>query len=207
MEPVYEIIGYAASALIVVSLAMTSHVRLRVVNLAGSVLFLVYGVLIAAWPIVATNAVIIAINTFFLVRVSRKRPYLSTLAVSPDARYLNEFLAFHRDDIVETAPDFAGSTGADVALLVLYDMEPAGAFIADRVDSDRLRVRLDWVRKEYRDFKLGRHLFGPPGVDVFHDLGIAVVESSPGGPVHRRYLEKVGFVPVGDDYVLDVGSR
>ena len=34
-----EVIGYVASALVVVSLAMTSVVRLRVVSLAGSVVF------------------------------------------------------------------------------------------------------------------------------------------------------------------------
>ncbi len=52
-----ELIGYVASALVVTSLAMTSVVRLRTISLAGSVTFVVYGLLIGSVPIVITNVV------------------------------------------------------------------------------------------------------------------------------------------------------
>jgi hypothetical protein len=38
-----EVIGYLASLLVVASLAMTSVVRLRILSLAGSLTFIVYG--------------------------------------------------------------------------------------------------------------------------------------------------------------------
>ena len=41
-----EIVGYVASALVVLSLTMTSVVRLRTISLAGSIVFVVYGILI-----------------------------------------------------------------------------------------------------------------------------------------------------------------
>ena len=47
---VYELIGYAGSALVVLSLMQRSILRLRVIGLIGSVVFLVYSLLIGAYP-------------------------------------------------------------------------------------------------------------------------------------------------------------
>ena len=59
----YEIIGYVGSALIVVSLAMSNIIRLRVVNLVGALVFMTYGVLIGSLPVTATNLIISGIGT------------------------------------------------------------------------------------------------------------------------------------------------
>jgi hypothetical protein len=42
-ETIYELIGYAGSILIVISLAMSSIIKLRVINLMGAITFGVYG--------------------------------------------------------------------------------------------------------------------------------------------------------------------
>ncbi|MEO1643805.1 MAG: hypothetical protein AAFR67_01365, partial [Chloroflexota bacterium] len=63
---IYEIVGYIASALVAVSLLMTSILRLRIINLIGAIVFVVYGVLIVAYPIVLTNAIIVCINVYQL---------------------------------------------------------------------------------------------------------------------------------------------
>jgi hypothetical protein len=60
------LVGYVASALVVVSLTMTSVVRLRFISFLGAVTFVVYGLLIESAPIVVTNAAIIVINVWFL---------------------------------------------------------------------------------------------------------------------------------------------
>ncbi|PZQ47900.1 MAG: uroporphyrinogen decarboxylase, partial [Phenylobacterium zucineum] len=49
---VVEVVGYLASILVVASLAMTSVVRLRVVSLVGSVVFVAYGALLPSIPII-----------------------------------------------------------------------------------------------------------------------------------------------------------
>src|SRR5690606_31118923 len=61
-----EAVGYLASALVVLSLTMTSVVRLRTISLAGSIAFVVYGAMLGAVPILISNAVIAAINVWFL---------------------------------------------------------------------------------------------------------------------------------------------
>ena len=89
-----ELVGYVASALVVASLAMTSVVRLRTISLAGSVTFVVYGVLIGSVPIIITNASIgIATPTF--------PPDFNTYDVPCDVEF---FLipngAYHQPDLV-----------------------------------------------------------------------------------------------------------
>ena len=61
-----ELVGYLASALVVASLAMTSVVRLRIVSLIGSVVFVAYGLMLGSIPIVITNAAVAGLNVWFL---------------------------------------------------------------------------------------------------------------------------------------------
>ncbi|NCN04426.1 MAG: YgjV family protein [Spirochaetales bacterium] len=67
-----ELIGYAASLFIAVSLLMVSLMRLRILNLIGCGFFVVYGVIIGAWPIVVTNSFISVVNIVFLYKMFRQ---------------------------------------------------------------------------------------------------------------------------------------
>lgn len=67
--PWIEWVGYSASALIVISLIMTSVVKLRVLNTAGCVLFVVYGFIIGAYPIAISNLMIVLINLYHLYKL------------------------------------------------------------------------------------------------------------------------------------------
>ena len=62
----YLLIGYIGSALVVASLSMRSIMKLRLVGLAGAFVFILYGILIVAWPVVFTNVVIVVIHLHFL---------------------------------------------------------------------------------------------------------------------------------------------
>lgn len=73
MSPI-ELLGYAASAGVVLSFAMKSVVRLRTVSVVGSGLYVAYGVIIGAWPVVVTNAVVVALNAANLWRELRPAP-------------------------------------------------------------------------------------------------------------------------------------
>ncbi len=72
VDPV-EWVGYAASILIVVSLTMTSIVKLRIINSIGCFLFVVYGLYVKAYPVAISNAVIILINIYNLYNISKQR--------------------------------------------------------------------------------------------------------------------------------------
>lgn len=67
--PWIEWVGYVASILIVISLIMTSVVKLRIVNTAGCVLFVFYGFVVGAYPVAISNLLIVLINLYHLYRL------------------------------------------------------------------------------------------------------------------------------------------
>lgn len=62
-----EVVGYLASALVLISLLMRDILQLRFFNSAGCFWFIVYGVLIGSLPILITNVLILVIN-FYRIR-------------------------------------------------------------------------------------------------------------------------------------------
>lgn len=68
-----EILGYAASIMVAISLTMKDIVRLRILNFIGCALFTAYGVMIDAWPVVATNGFIACVNIYFLAKMQKEK--------------------------------------------------------------------------------------------------------------------------------------
>ncbi|MBN4071101.1 uroporphyrinogen decarboxylase [Crocinitomix catalasitica] len=65
-----EWIGYLASAAVLSSFLMKKMRSLRIVNMLGCSIFIVYGfALNVSWPIVVTNVAIVLINLYFLTMV------------------------------------------------------------------------------------------------------------------------------------------
>lgn len=58
-----DLLGFTGSSLIVLSLTMKSIVRLRVVGIAGALVFIAYGPWLGAWPVVATNTVTLSVHS------------------------------------------------------------------------------------------------------------------------------------------------
>lgn len=71
-----DLLGYAASIFVVISLLMSDIKLLRYVNFVGCVLFVIYGVYIAAYPVAVMNFVASGINIYHLLRL-RKRDSLA----------------------------------------------------------------------------------------------------------------------------------
>jgi len=194
---VYELIGYLGSALVVASLSMKSILRLRLVGLGGAVVFSTYGILIGAYPIVITNLVIIGIHVYFLRQLLGSNPAFTVLEVRQGSRDLERFIEFYAQDIrADFLPDFHYEPRAErYRAFILRDMVPAGLFICDFDGSHTGQVQLDYVIPAYRDLKVARFLYSPNS-SVFADPRVTHLESSPGTPKYRAYLERMGFLPV-----------
>ena len=72
--PLIEWIGYLASILIAISMFMKDIVKLRFINLVGSLLFAFYGFSIKAYPVAIINSIIVFINN---QNISAKRDVCS----------------------------------------------------------------------------------------------------------------------------------
>ncbi|KXX69893.1 uroporphyrinogen decarboxylase [Flammeovirga sp. SJP92] len=68
MEFSPEYVGYLASLLLMISFSLKNVKLLRTVNSIGCIVFVIYGIMLSAWPIVITNGFIAMINIFYLVK-------------------------------------------------------------------------------------------------------------------------------------------
>ena len=192
-----ELIGYVASALIAVSMMLSSILRLRLINLAGALAFTVYGILIGAIPVAILNGLIVVVNAHFLLQMMRAKEYFHLLS-RPGSGYLSYFLVFYEKDIGSLHPGFEYRPHENqLTLLILRDCTPAGVFIADEEPGGVLRVVLDYAIPRFRDFKIGRFLFVEKA-DFFRERGIREIIVTPRTADFRAYLLEVGFKPTGD---------
>lgn len=189
----FEIIGYIASILVVISILMRSIVRLRVINLVGAAVFTVYGLLIQAYPVAVLNFLIVLIDLYYLRQMFATKPYFSLLDISKDSDYLTRFLSFHATEIKQFFPSFKYTASPTLLLiLTLRDMIPVGLLIAEREGAGRLFVTLDYVIPGYRDLSPARYLYETSAAR-FRELGISMIYSVVGNESHRRYLQRIGF--------------
>jgi hypothetical protein len=166
LPDVVELIGYLASALIVLSLLMASVLKLRVINLVGAVVFTLYGLLIDSVPGGPHQRRDRRHRRVLPVAdVARTGPesYFEVVAWPTDGVYLPRFLAFHAEDIARSQPRFEGVRDDHLAFVVLRDAQPVGAVLVRDAGNGTAMVDLDYVIPAHRDFQAGAHVFGPHG--------------------------------------------
>ncbi len=191
----FELLGYLASLIIVISLLMSSIIKLRWINLIGALIFCVYGFLINAAPVCASNAAIAAIDIYYLYRIYAGRQYFHVLEIKKGDLYLKKFLEFYRRDIKYYFPDFNFDCCEDentVSFYVLRDMVTAAIFIAKKNDDGALMVLTDFAAPEYRDFKIGRYIYCE-NEKYFSHLGYNKFCAETSSAKHEAYLIKMGF--------------
>ncbi len=191
-----ELVGYLGSLFIIISLTRTSILHLRLIGMAGSATFLIYALLIEAYPIALVNVVIITVHLFFLRRLlSKKAEFFTSLELNKDSRYLQHFLDFHSTDINVHQPGFTFTPRDDqVRAFILRDTIPAGVFIGRTCSDDTIEVELDYVTPQYRDFKVADFLYSDRS-ELFADRGRRRIWTRPGSDVHIAYFTRLGFSP------------
>lgn len=198
----HEIVGYLASALIVMSLAMRSVVRLRTVSLVGSIVFVVYGLLIGAWPVIIANAAIASINIWYLRKELTSASPVSAVPIDTEAPFVRDFLAANSVEITNSQPDYHPSVRDTFCRLLTRHGLPAGVLIGEPSGRE-LEVKLDYVTPAFRDSQIARWLFHE-GKATFTAAGFTRLVAHAHTTVHRNYLEMMGFRHEGGAFVLDL---
>ncbi len=188
---IIEIVGYAGSVLVAVSLMMSSIVRLRVINLFGALVFSTYGFIIGALPVGFLNGFIALVDIYYLIEIFTTKEYFRVLEVKHDSEYLKYFLKFHEKEIRKFIPTFSFEPGEGwLVLFILRNSIPAGLVCAEYHDSEHLFLNLDFAIPGYRDFKMGKYVFPK----IFETHRVKKIYSEPGNKMHEQYLIKMGFV-------------
>lgn len=195
----FDWIGYIGSALIVISMMMSSIVRLRWLNLIGAAIFSMYGFIIGAMPVALLNLLITLINVYHLHNLYRQGDFLKILNVRPENRYLEFFLEHHKQEINSYFPGFYESftnkvidPGELLCFFVLRNAAIAGIFIGKRQNKKELFVEIDFTIPEFRDLKSGKYIYWQ-NVRYFENIGIEKFVAEPHNKKHYQYLKKMGF--------------
>lgn len=198
---ILELVGYAASVLVAVSLMMTSILKLRIINLLGAICFVIYGMLISAYPVALVNFIIVIINIVNLKKIFAQKEYFEILDLPSHSKFLDYFLNTYKSEIEHFIPEFDFILDDNSSnYIIMRDATPAGAFIGEKIE-DSFKVKLDFVIPGYRDFKIGKMLFNEKR-GLFLEEGITKIVSNPTTQVHKEYLSKMGFVNENDSLIL-----
>ena len=199
-----DILGWGGSALLVFSLLQASVLRLRTLNLVACVILLVFNAMIGVWPMVGMNAVLAAINVWFIVKLLRERhddAAFTVVEVGPANEYLRHVLRVHGADILRFQPDLVWDPSSERghAFVVLKDDETVGVVLVE-ADVTVARVHLDYVTPRYRDFSPGEFVWRRSG--LLREHGFARVVTPPG--MVAPYYDRLGFHREGESYALDL---
>jgi hypothetical protein len=192
-----EWLGYLASLVVLISLTMSSILKLRWINLLGCLLFAYFGYRVSSPPVLFANLGIAAINIYFLYKIYSTREEFKIINASTDSDYYRHFLGVNSKEISKLIP-MAELEKEHTALYMLRDNEIAGVLIGEQDDAGVLDIKLDYVIPRYRDYKLGQYFFNDHP-EFFTQRGISSLKTSADDEAHRLYLDKIGFIRQSED--------
>ena len=190
-EIIFEIIGYVGSVLVLVSMLMTSVVRLRIINLIGSAIFTVYAVLIRSYPTAFLNFCLVCVNVYQLLRLRRTagRNKYEIRKLSPGESFTEWFLEKHLDDVRRYFPAFSPEEAKRAGgFAVFYDDQASGLLLGTESE-EGFEVLLDYTTPAFRDCSVGAWLYRNLPAE-----GVTRLLCRADSAEHRAYLEKMGFV-------------
>ena len=184
---ILELIGYTGSLLVIVSMLMTSVVKLRIINTVGSVIFCGYAIAIHSYPTAAMQICLIIINMINLYKLNNTKKEYAAVGVNANDGFLAHFLFANSTDIKKFFPDFSTPDIKDKIILITCGEVPAGVFICEE-DNKNLKIKVDYTTPAYRDCSAGKFIF-----EHLKQLGYKSVSTETKIPSHEKYLRKMGF--------------
>ena len=184
-----ELFGYLGSALVVVSMLMSSVVKLRVINMIGSIIFAIYALIIKSYPTALMNFFLVGINVYHLARLRNTQKNYSLFPLEEKKGYLSWFLSYYRDDIRKFFPEFSPEKNDwDLGFGVCCDDDMAGITLGNKMPDGTLRVLIEYSKPAYRDCSVGMFQ-----MEKLSDYGIRRLVYSGTNAEHIQYVQKLGY--------------
>lgn len=186
-----EWFGYLSSFIVLISLTMTSIMKLRVINLIGCLAFATFAYMINSLPTMFMNLGIAMINVFYIRKMYFHEEKFKLISAMPKTEYFEHFISTNLDEI-KPIVSVEELRNANTVFYMLRDNSIAGALIGNVDDNGVLTIMLDFVTLEYRDFKLAKYFYGT-NTDELLQRGVNTLITTVTTSEHQEYLAKVGF--------------
>ena len=179
-----EIFGYIGCIFVIISMLMTSVVKLRVINTVGSSISAVYAMIGHSYPLAVVNASLVVINIYNLIKLSKA-----------DGNHYDMIRGDKEDMKKYFLENTLELSAADTIYTVCCEGVPAGV-LAGKKEGDALEISFDYTTPTYRDCSAGRFLYAKLAEEGYKKF---ICKKATEG--HKSYLEKMGFVKENGVYV------
>lgn len=195
-----ELIGYAGSLIIAISMLMTSILKMRWFILVGNITFIVYGSFIGAYPIIVLNAFNLAVNAWFIWQAYKLQGNYAVLSANLNAPMLERFLIYYINDIQKYFPSFRSFDSEDIVFLIVKGTAVISVAGFSPNKDGSYNVVLDYVARTHRNLKPGKLLFERE--NVFERLNTDAIFARSYHKKHSTYLRKMKFAATEHDDVF-----
>jgi hypothetical protein len=193
-ETIALIVGYIASVFLGISLLVNNDLKFRWLSALGCIAFIIYGLLINAFPVVLTNTILLLINVYQLIKIYSRNENFDLLEFKMHDKFIEKFLLFYKKDINDYFPDYdEDEPSNNISFAVLRDMVIANIFVANVMDDGTAVIKLNYTIPKYRDYKIGKFLFQKEKQFLLSHGIRRLVYTHVFNKKHETYLIKMGF--------------
>jgi hypothetical protein len=150
--------------------------------------------MISAFPIVLTNAFLLLINVYYLVKIYRTTEDLELMEFKGDEKLIHKFLGFYKKDIHHFFPGYVYEPNEkNIRFVVLRDLVIANIFIAELKEDGTAVIQLNYTVPKYRDYKIGEFIFNKENKFLSEKGVKRIVYESVANKKYQKLLKKMNF--------------
>lgn len=184
-----EIFGYIGTALVILSMMMTSVLKLRIINMCGGLISLIYAICVPTWPVVVLNACLISINFVQTVRQLKKKEDVVLIPVGENDPTAKHLFAIWQKDAQKYYPDLNLKEINREEVHILYVGEEAVGFLVGTRNGELFSLSTSYLIPSYRTAAMGERIFAALREEGIHTLtSCEFYNKAP-----YRYLRRMGF--------------
>ena len=199
MDFIIELIGYLGSILVLVSMLMSSVIKLRIINTVGSIIFTFYAFAIQTYPTAILNVILVGVNIYNIVKLLKYTKQYDLIEVKADDSFVGYFLEYYKNDIAVYFPEFKNDASIyDAAYIVCCNADPAGILLGNKSGKE-IEIALDYTTPVYRDCSVGKFLYAE-----LNKQGIKKLVYKTAVEKHEEYLKKMGFNKTEEGYIKEI---
>lgn len=191
-----ELFGYLGSILVVVSMLMSSVIKLRVINIIGSVISGTYALIIGSFPLALMNICLIIINVYNIIKLKKASRKYEIVKGDIQDYFFKYFVNHHDEDIKNYFNNFESEkVSGDTVYYVFCNEAPVGLMVGDKKD-DKIEVAIDYTVPAYRDCSVAKFLYIAMKKDGINQLEIKEPTEK-----HVAFLNKMSYENKDNTYV------